>query len=349
MASLSEKLSSFGLSYLEPTAIRTDVDTSTPINTHPAHDDTKLSPIELSHTLRRDTLQLHLILKNSPGRAYSTSLNGPYPPNTSYYSAASDKKAQVTPKARVFFSPTKEVVYGAFEHDFSVDLARMDEPDAASTPAPPVQPPSVYTRLLTDPTIPYVLSLYLQLAFNLALVAVVLYLLYVFLATVKLDINHKVDVYTLDALQEISRCLREYYRNRCATDNGSTRAPALEQPCTAWERCMNRDPQQIGRLMITAETFADIVNGFLRPISWKLLVLFSVLLVGSIFVTNVAFGLYRHHAYDPDRKRVRELEAKVAAQERMLRAKDTPPYRNDSIVSYDLPLYSKGAGTGYRR
>ena len=35
---------------------------------------------------------------------------------------------------------------------------------------------------------------------------------------------------------------------------------------------MNRDPKVIGRARVYAETMAEVVNGFVDPISWKTLV-----------------------------------------------------------------------------
>ncbi|OBA23531.1 hypothetical protein METBIDRAFT_19906, partial [Metschnikowia bicuspidata var. bicuspidata NRRL YB-4993] len=144
-----------------------------------------------------------------------------------------------------------------------------------------------------DPRIPYVLLLYLQLFFNAVIVSVVIYLLYTVVRTVRQDVRHKIEMYTADAIQEISLCSRQYYRNRCSNDGTNIRAPALEETCMALEKCMNRDPQQIGKSQITAETFADILNGFMNPISWKLTVLFTGLIVGGVFIINVAFGTYR--------------------------------------------------------
>lgn len=35
---------------------------------------------------------------------------------------------------------------------------------------------------------------------------------------------------------------------------------------------MNRDPSVIGRAKVSAELLAEVVNGFVEPISWKTLV-----------------------------------------------------------------------------
>jgi len=42
--------------------------------------------------------------------------------------------------------------------------------------------------------------------------------------------------------------------------------------CGNWETCMNRDPTKVGRARVGAELLAEVVNGFVEPISWKTLV-----------------------------------------------------------------------------
>lgn len=75
--------------------------------------------------------------------------------------------------------------------------------------------------------------------------------------------------YSAEILQEISQCSRDYIENRCAPD---MRVPAMEMRCIAWEKCMNRDPSQVGRARVSAETFAEIINSFIEPISYKTMV-----------------------------------------------------------------------------
>lgn len=49
-------------------------------------------------------------------------------------------------------------------------------------------------------------------------------------------------------------------------------APAMVSQCSNWETCMNRDPTTIGRARVSAELIAEVINGFVEPISWKTLV-----------------------------------------------------------------------------
>jgi len=44
------------------------------------------------------------------------------------------------------------------------------------------------------------------------------------------------------------------------------------QQCASWKTCMDRDPTMVGRARVGAELIADVINGFVEPISWKTLV-----------------------------------------------------------------------------
>lgn len=313
-----------GLSFPSPATLETgsidvhDIDTSTPISIHPHVEqrtdssDTEHTQTQTPTTIRKrkqgDAAPLQSILKNSPNRLSTQH-------NTSYYSTHSD--SQMPPldpgRAKVLFSPTKEVISYVTDtrEQFVVDLSGLEDEQENRTKSIPTRPALIWT----DESVPYVLLLYLQLLCNAVLVMVVMYLVFVLIVTIRTDIHHKIASYTSDAVLEISRCTREYYRNKCLPEDGRMRAPALELSCTTWEKCMNRDPQQIGRSRITAETFADIVNGFFRPISWKALVMFCIMLVGSFLVTNVAFGSYRGTRERQLRDKIIQLETRINDQE----------------------------------
>lgn len=64
-------------------------------------------------------------------------------------------------------------------------------------------------------------------------------------------------------------CALHYQNNRCSDPNI---IPAAIQLCSDWEACMNRDPAIVGRARVGAELIAEVVNGFVEPISWKTLV-----------------------------------------------------------------------------
>jgi hypothetical protein len=69
-------------------------------------------------------------------------------------------------------------------------------------------------------------------------------------------------------VQDIAICALQFKTNLCATNA----VPAMAQQCANWETCMNRDPAIVGRAKVGAEMIAEVVNGFVEPISWKALV-----------------------------------------------------------------------------
>ncbi|KAK7688147.1 hypothetical protein QCA50_008517 [Cerrena zonata] len=151
-----------------------------------------------------------------------------------------------------------------------------------------------YTLNLPGPApvqsdMPYVLLGYLQFFFNLSLILLFLYLLVLFILTVQRDVEHRISEYSMDIVQEIAQCAMQYKTNQCATNP----MPALLHQCGLWETCMNRDPTKVGRAKVGAELIAEVVNGFVEPISWKTLI-FTVLSLSSLtFFINALLSLYR--------------------------------------------------------
>ncbi|KAJ2673426.1 hypothetical protein GGI25_004688 [Coemansia spiralis] len=157
--------------------------------------------------------------------------------------------------------------------------------------APPREnAPKAHIRLQMHRDLPLVISGYLQLGFNIIMALVVLYIVAQVLLTIHRDVNAKVQEYSAEILQEIAACSKQYLSNHC---DPQLRVPAMEQLCSVWESCMHRDPTKVGRLRVSAETLAEIVNGFIEPISFKTMCFFVLCFVGTLVVSNFAFGAYR--------------------------------------------------------
>ncbi|KAG5366041.1 Nucleus export protein [Yarrowia sp. B02] len=203
------------------------------------------------------------------------------------------------------------------------------ERDNTSSAAPNAQAASALN-------LPILLSIWLQLAYNAIIMAVVSYFVWTFYSTVKRDVDMKVDEYSADILQEMAMCSKDYLANNCMPGK---RVPALETMCNAWERCMNRDPKIVGRARVSAETFAEIINGFLRPISFKSMVFVLFLLGGSLFVCNFGFGTYRGPLY----QQVKENEKKQGKDDDKdkdnEREKRKSRHRSDYDRVYDSPSF----------
>ncbi|KAJ2509809.1 hypothetical protein GGI11_005731 [Coemansia sp. RSA 2049] len=147
-------------------------------------------------------------------------------------------------------------------------------------------------RLQMHRDLPYVISGYLQLGFNVFMVGTVLVIVVNVLLTIRRDVNAKVQAYSAEILHEIAGCTKQYADNQC---DPLMRVPAMEPLCAAWESCMHRDPTKVGRAKVSAETLAEIVNGFIDPISFKTMLFFVLLFVGTLLVSNFAFGAYRQN------------------------------------------------------
>lgn len=247
--------------------------------------------------------------------------------------------------ARVFFSPTKEVVSyskGYYDEDQCEDdeartkhdviLEPVDFNDASSSKGGD----SLMNRLFTDTNIPYMLSMYLQIILNIIIVMIIFYFGYVFYRTTTKDINNKLEMYINEAKQEISLCSRHYYRNKCSVEPGQKRLPALEQSCFMWEKCMNRDPQLIGKSKVSAETFADIVNGFVKPVSWKALIFINCLIFGTLLVSNISLSSYRSKI---DSSTNKTLKKRIQNLENML---ENFERQSQNLTLQPSPLHSTG-------
>ncbi|KAG6919485.1 hypothetical protein DXG01_005744 [Tephrocybe rancida] len=116
--------------------------------------------------------------------------------------------------------------------------------------------------------LPYILLGYTQFIFNMSLILLFLYLIIQFILTVQRDVEQRISEYSMDIVQEIAICSLQYKTNLCERNA----VPAMAQQCENWKTCMNRDPAIVGRAKVGAEMIAEVVNGFVEPISWKALV-----------------------------------------------------------------------------
>ncbi|KAJ3084257.1 hypothetical protein HK102_000721 [Quaeritorhiza haematococci] len=168
--------------------------------------------------------------------------------------------------------------------------------------------PSHFSRRKSDPrtsdpptgihpkhfVLPYVITGYMQLFFSLFIVGVMLYFIVQFILTVHHDLEMKADEYSAEISYQIAECRKHYYINRCEPE---TRIPAVAHMCKEWEICMSRDPKEVGRLKVGAETLAEILNKLIDPLSYKTMIFGSILLFGSLFLTTTAVQLIRGRSH----------------------------------------------------
>ncbi|KAJ2861310.1 hypothetical protein GGH94_004978 [Coemansia aciculifera] len=207
-----------------------------------------------------------------------------------------------------------------------------------------VDEPTVVERLQMYRDIPYVISGYLQLVFNVFMVGTVLLIIVHVLLTIQRDVNSKVQEYSAEVLQEIAACSKQYRDNRCEP---ALRVPHMEAACNYWDTCMHRDPTKIGRAKVSAETLAEIINGFIEPISLKTMLFFVLIFFGTLFISNFAFGAYRHSRVRQQyvtQSGDRQQQSHSLPQQRVRREDDylasptpRPPQSSESTAS-GLPL-----------
>ncbi|SCU95578.1 LADA_0G16336g1_1 [Lachancea dasiensis] len=156
--------------------------------------------------------------------------------------------------------------------------------DNVASPQRPAQ------RFWTDPRL---LSEYVQLIFNTTVVSGILYLCVRFIQLINRDVERKVQFRAAAASAVMAECKSRFAQNQC---QGLLRPPWLEPQCAHWARCMNGEAPEslsVHSAVIYAETLAEILNGFLKPISLKSIGILFFGTCGVIVVSNVAFKTYR--------------------------------------------------------
>lgn len=128
---------------------------------------------------------------------------------------------------------------------------------------------SVFTYVENHPNLPHILSYYTQFLLNLFIVFFMMYLVYSFWSTIRSDVDLRSREVVSETVAEIAVCATEFRENRCER---SIRVPAMEIMCNFWEKCVNQDPNKVARAMVSANTFAEILNNFFEPITAKTMV-----------------------------------------------------------------------------
>ncbi|KAJ7151632.1 Di-sulfide bridge nucleocytoplasmic transport domain-containing protein [Mycena filopes] len=169
-----------------------------------------------------------------------------------------------------------------------------DDDEGAEGPGPLTRTTSNhYTLNMPSPAapqsdLPYILLGYLQFFFNLSLILLFLYLVVQFILTVQRDVEERISEYSMDIVQDIAMCALQYKNNLCENP-----LPAMAQQCAIWSTCMSRDPTIVGRAKVGAEMIAEVVNGFVEPISWKTLAFTLTSLSFLTLFINTLLSLYR--------------------------------------------------------
>lgn len=153
---------------------------------------------------------------------------------------------------------------------------------------------SFFNYIESHPNLPNVLSFYAQLTVNLFIAGLMIFGIYTFWTTVRADVDKASEQERSIALAQIAKCAQDFVLNGCGS---KARPPVMELPCNEFDLCMNRDPNSVGRARISAHTFAQIFNSFIEPISYKAMIFIVLIVIVTILVNNIAFGMYRSKSH----------------------------------------------------
>ncbi|KAI9315184.1 Di-sulfide bridge nucleocytoplasmic transport domain-containing protein [Dichotomocladium elegans] len=124
---------------------------------------------------------------------------------------------------------------------------------------------------------------YLPLAYNMVLLLPLVYILFFLVYMFHHDFQMKTKAHQAAILQDVLTCGKNYEINQC---HPSTRVPALEAQCQAWEICASQNPTMISRSVILGEMMGEALNSFIDPISFKAVIFYSILVM-LLVVSNL--------------------------------------------------------------
>lgn len=137
--------------------------------------------------------------------------------------------------------------------------------------------------------IPVIFLTYLQLAFNLIMVSLVVNSTFKFISILESDLDKHIDTQSNVLFSQIISCSREYVKNGCAL----SMAPALEEMCDKWKLCMEQDTSNILKSKESAIIFAEILNNFFGSLTDRTMYCTGSMLFGSIIIANFALNWSR--------------------------------------------------------
>lgn len=122
------------------------------------------------------------------------------------------------------------------------------------------------------PDAPIVLGSWVTLMFNLAVVGLAMWLLWVVVASFRDDFWAAKQEMRAVVVEEMAKCARDYADNRCSPRE--QRLPAMNAMCDEWEGCMNQNPNNLMRVRLGARNIVEILNEIIETMHWKTLVSF---------------------------------------------------------------------------
>jgi len=145
-----------------------------------------------------------------------------------------------------------------------------------------------------NPDLPQTIHGYVLLFFNTLIFGIIGTVVLQLFLTIRKDLKNKAARHSSEILQQILECSNQYHINHC---NPKERVPAMQKKCNEWELCMNRNPDDVIMSEVGAETIAETLNQFVKPLEVKTVVIIVVLIVGAIVISNICFIVFKRLNY----------------------------------------------------
>lgn len=130
--------------------------------------------------------------------------------------------------------------------------------------------PAILSFIHSHPNLPTVLARYAHTIVVYSLAFFFLCIAWTFWKAIQNEVNIEAEAAADVIRAGIEKCTSEYLSNRCGSD--AETPPALREKCAGWRGCMNQDPLAIGRASVGAGAFSKVLNSFVEPLSYKLIV-----------------------------------------------------------------------------
>ncbi|KAJ1518015.1 hypothetical protein HMI55_003920 [Coelomomyces lativittatus] len=221
----------------------------------------------------------------------ATSSSSPNPFSISSNRASSPSSSASTSPSSVFLSDDPATSYDSFLNSFS------SSPSSSSSSSASPKHTLTTTTTTTNSSLylPHLIMSYLQVIWNVAWICFIIFIIYQVYSSIQSDLFIKANEYANELRSQVAQCTREYHANRC---DMKTRLPAMQQRCTQWESCMQKNPTQIGVLKIGVLTLAEVLDEFVEKLSIKTMTFFIFL--GIMFYPfNLLFSWLRHQLHHP--------------------------------------------------
>lgn len=127
----------------------------------------------------------------------------------------------------------------------------------------------IFGLIHDHPRLPEILTWWLQFALNAFIMALVVYVCWAFVSSVRADLQLASELERAELAQKIADCGQNYVVNHCASDRA---APALEEQCREWARCMSEDPNKVMKVQNAAKEAVRVINQIGDNVSWRTLV-----------------------------------------------------------------------------